>query len=148
MTPQPTESSVLDAIGASLAEWNAHHDADPGNPGWYLPAATDAPDRYTNLTCSADGRVTSYTMNFKPPLTAGEADQILAAELPRDASRNATTGQTNCETRVYASRLLAAALPSSDPDGIVTATLRSFVGSDLSVQVYTILIAATTTSGC
>lgn len=148
MSPVPAPKTGLQAIGASLVEWNARHDADPSNPGWFLPAATDAPDRYTDLTCSADGNVTSYVMNFKPPLMPSEADPALAAELPHDAIRNSTTRGTDCETRMYFSRALATALPSTDPDGIVTATVHSFVGSDLSVQVYRILVATTKTSSC
>ena len=147
-SPLPGSSTGLQAIGSSLVEWNAHHDADSAHPGWYLPAATDAPDRYTDLTCSADGHVTGYVMNFKPPLFPSDADHVLASELPPDAASTSTTRGVSCETRVYTSRELATVLPSKDPDGIVTAVTYSFAGSDGSVQLYRFVLSASIASGC
>ena len=147
-SPVPASSTGLQAIGSSLVEWNAHHDADAAHPGWYLPAATDAPDRYTNLTCSADGHVTGYVMNFKPPLMPSDADPVLTTELPPDAASTSTTRGTSCETRAYTSRMLATALTPKDPDGIVTAVIHSFAGSDGSVQLYRFVLSASIASGC
>lgn len=141
-TPAPAPAGSLRSLGATLADWNAHHDADPDHPGWYLPGATDAPDRYTNLACTADGHVSGYTLNFKPPLTPDVADQAVIAELPADAVRTAASTGTNCAARTYASRSLAAALGSADTDGTATAVLRSITGSDGSLQVYAIALAA------
>lgn len=140
--PPAAAGGTLHGLGATLADWNANHDADPDHPGWYLPGATDAPDRYTNVMCTADGHVTSYLMNFKPPLTPDAADQAVTAELPSDALRTSVTSASNCTVRAFISGALGASLTAADRDGTATAVLRSITGSDGSVQVYSITISA------
>lgn len=136
----------ITALGATLADWNAHHDADPDHPGWYLPAATDAPDRYTKVRCSAGGRVTAYVMTFKPPIQGDTVDAAVRGELPADAAREAVHSGTVCEWRSYMSGRLAAAFGSDDPTGAISVVITSFVGSDGSVQTYNINFAVGSTS--
>jgi hypothetical protein len=107
-----------------------------------MPAATDAPDRYTNLGCAADGYVTSYIMNFKPPLTPDAADQAVIGELPNDAVRTSDASGRNCVSRAYTSRSLGVSLATVDTSGTATAVLHSITGSDGSVQVYSIAMNA------
>lgn len=140
-TPPAAAGGTLRTLGATLADWNANHDADPDHPGWYLPAATDAPDRYTNLVCTVDGHVTSYVMNFKPPLTPDAADHALTAELPGDAVRTSATSTSTCTMRVFTSGALGASL-AADRDGTATAVMSAITGSDGSEQVYSIAISA------
>lgn len=93
-TAQPTTTvaaglAFVTAWGATQAQWNSNHTADPGAPGGYWPRLPDNLDTYTNLRV-VGGRVVGYVLNLAPSVSLADAQSRLANDLPLDS---AVTGQ-------------------------------------------------------
>lgn len=96
-SPPPT----LIGLGATVQDWRAHHGIE-----------------YTDVLTSADGRVTSFTLDMTPRSLAA-AETLARRELPSDATMGATVQSegvegTKCEIVDYTSPTLRTALGSAD----------------------------------
>lgn len=118
-------SDGLTAYGATLSAWNAHHEPDPdGRYGSYGPVQNDGLDRYTNVLCTATGRIDAYAINVVTGLTLVDARAALRRELPADAQQvYDTTIATTCEVIGYRSSTLARVFGPDNPRGLVVGVI-------------------------
>lgn len=108
----PAAASPLTGLGATLAEWNTHHQADPSiqmaynhMPGAY-PGAT-LEDQYQGVTVT-NGVVASYFEQLPPNTTAAQASAIVAMNLPTDqCALNVTANLGVCGGQYFQSASLA-----------------------------------------
>ena len=135
-------TDTLTGFGASSAAWNAHHQADPQRPDFFLPALNDGLDRYTFVLCTRDARVAAYHLNFTPLITLAEARRAFRTELPPDAVLVYDTVGSGCEHIQYRSPALARALGDGDPDGVADATIILPANPQAQAAVGTIFIDA------
>lgn len=123
----------LSELGATQANWNAHHTLDPGStePG-YLPRNLNGLDRFINVTFD-HGRVSGFIMQFDPKTLDEAAAKVIAREeLPPDAglvfeSRKyvgATDIDEQCDQLQYESAAIGA-LVAQDRGGIISIVLWS-----------------------
>ncbi|MFN2568740.1 MAG: hypothetical protein ABR564_03960 [Candidatus Dormibacteria bacterium] len=146
----PTEGSTLDALqafGATIGAWRAHHEADPARIDAYLPPLNDMLDRYGSVACSPAGRVVRYRINFVPQVSLDEARAALAGELSPDAALVYERPGPTCEWRQYRSSTLTTLLGSADPDGVVNVDIGEELQHRGPPTVYAIFLDARTRLG-
>ena len=106
--PPSADVSYLTAYGATVAGFNANHQTDPGRSGGYWPRLPDGRDTYASLQI-AGGRVVGYTLALDPAMSASDARDRLANDLPLDAKVTGDRRLAGCEQLVEDSATLAAA---------------------------------------
>lgn len=124
-TPAPMSTAPgnpnnhLTGIGATTANWNAHHDADPDpklvKNCCYGPLINTDDDKGVDTWAAvqADPIVSLYLRSFPAGTTRDQALSLLTAQdMPSDAKFVNSKIGDGCELFLYSSNLLAAA----DPD--------------------------------
>jgi len=123
VNPNVATGPKLSGLGATLSEWNAHHQrstgqaADATGYGPSIPLKTGSIDEFTALTV-VGGRVTGWKMAFKDGTTIASAEEEVRTQLPADtrqtASRRGTYGHSSdtCEIVSFESEDLAKVLGS------------------------------------
>lgn len=139
-SPSPSVTAnllVLTRFGALVADWKAHHVADPHyaagrayNPDPQLPGYLGS-DRYSGVQVS-NGRVTWYRINLRDPVPLATAQQLALAELPDDARMLWTSRADGCAFTGLRSTALAATLQG---DGYVLVEARR-IGEDSSPETH------------
>ncbi|HEY1823709.1 MAG TPA: hypothetical protein VGG83_27705 [Trebonia sp.] len=90
-----------------------NYNPDPSLP---LYGDYDPTDTYTEVT-ALDGRITDYTIDVHLGATLTQVLAIVAAQLPKDATRHWISHQDGCVQALYASPTVAHMLGSNDPQG-------------------------------
>jgi hypothetical protein len=137
---QVDSDDPLTGFGATLTAWNAHHQVDPTHPDFFVPFLNDGVDRYTQVRCTAAGRIIGSPLNFAPPITLAAGKRALRAELPADAILVYDTVQDGCAHIQYRSAALARALGQADPDGVADAAIILPSNPDQQPAVSTVFI--------
>lgn len=134
--PSPTVSSShtsaaptgLTGFGASLAEWRAHHAANPDDrlsPGCcYGPPVRDPDNGGTNDTWNVptgDDPIDNLEHHFPPGTSEEVALRAVAGDLPADARLVNHVRESDCSTYIYSSAQLDHA---------------TNLGADISVSLY------------
>jgi hypothetical protein len=102
---------TLTGYGATRAAWDQTHQVDnsPGHRDGAYPRLPNNEDTYMLVTFSAD-HVSSYILNFDPPVPASQAIGIaLLNELPDDVVNTADQTHSTCRQLYYTSQTLATA---------------------------------------
>jgi hypothetical protein len=141
-TAQGTSEDPLTGLGATFAAWTAHHQVDPNRADFFLPFLNDGLDRYTQVLCTASGRIVAYHLNFIPPITLAAGRRALRGELPADAIVVYDTVRDGCQHIQYRSAALTRALGQADPDGVADATIILPSNPDQQLAVSTVFIDA------
>ena len=122
-------SSDSEAGGPTLTGYGATRDdflerkrPDPDNPDGccFLPEQDDGSNRYNAVTYDDDDRVISYEMAFGPTIRLSEAENVIAEQLPPDATRVWTIPKRNCKLVQYRSALIRETLAGGPWDILVT----------------------------
>jgi hypothetical protein len=96
---------------ATTAAWAAAHQADPAHPDGYLPKLADGDD---SNVIAGDGRVTTLTHNFDPPLSQPIAIGVIRNQLLPGGLKSVYTLPTpQCYEVIYLSPSLGTLLSSS-----------------------------------
>jgi hypothetical protein len=112
----------LTGYGATREDFAEGKRADPTRPDGccFLPKQNDGTDRYNSVKYDDDDRVVSYSMAFGPAIRIGDAEDVIAGELPRDATRVWTIPKRNCKLVQYRSALIRETLADGPWDVLVT----------------------------
>jgi hypothetical protein len=132
-TTRPVSAGpALNGLGATTAEWDAHHaratTSSPGGPSYgpQIPFAAGEVEQFTAVKIT-DGRIAGWHMAFRDGTSIANVEHQVYAQLPADsrqtASRRATfTGSTDiCEMVAFESATLTKVLGAAD--GTVGVTL-------------------------
>jgi hypothetical protein len=132
---QPPPGAALSELGASVNEWDEHHERDVGSGAraGFLPRNADGRDRF--LTAGLlHKRVSAVILQFDAHAVDEAGAKLVArAELPPDAApvledrKYATSSDVDdqCYYQQYRSRTLAAVFPRDDPTGAVSVVVWS-----------------------
>ena len=117
-----TEGPTLTGYGATRDDFAAGKRPDPARPDGccFLPKQDDGTDRYNSVRYDEDDRVVSYNMAFGPTIRIGDAENVIARELPRDATRVWTIPKRDCKLVQYRSALIRETLADGPWDVLVT----------------------------
>ena len=135
LSPHPASTATprvgytgLTELGATEAQWRAHHTLDPAEGGSsFLPRNRNGLDRFVNVAFDG-GRVYGFIMQFdSKTLDETAAKVIVRAELPPDAkpvfeSRKYLASpdvDDQCDVLQFQSAAIGSLIPS-DRQGIVT----------------------------
>src|SRR6188508_2236934 len=116
------DGPTLTGYGATREDFAEGKRPDPARPGGccFLPKQDDGTDRYNAVTYDDDDRVVAYSMAFGPPIRIGDAENVIARELPRDATRVWTIPKRDCKLVQYRSALIRETLSDGPWDVLVT----------------------------
>lgn len=110
-TPPSTVADQLTAWGATEANWDLNHQADPRihNHTGFWPRLSNGLDTYASVSF-AGGKALRYTENLYPSETASQARYVVHDELPPSAHLISLQHQPGCEELIFSSpKLLAMA---------------------------------------
>lgn len=104
-------STSYGGYAATTAAWAAAHHADPAHPGGYLPKLANGDD---SEVIAGNGRVTTLTRSFDPPLSQQIAISVVRKQLlPGGLHSVYTLPTSRCYEVVYLSPRLGRLLSSS-----------------------------------
>ncbi len=102
-TTAPTLPQVANNFGASAAQWNSDHTADPRAPGNYWPKLGDGRDTYSNLSYSSSGVVIGFTYALYPALPLQLAESLAISLLPSGSTQIQVLPSSSCLEIIYSS---------------------------------------------
>lgn len=122
---------ALSGLGATTAEWTAHHGrattSSPDGPSYgpSIPFASGEVEQFTAVKITS-GRITGWHMAFRDGTSIANVEQQVYAQLPADARQTASrrstfTGSTDiCEMVAFESASLSKVLGTADGTAGVT----------------------------
>jgi hypothetical protein len=149
-TPPPTAAPTtppttavgadLTALGATVAQWDAHHQQDPkAEKGSAFLPHYPVGDAYGAVNVT-DGRIDGYDLGFAEGTPLAGAENLLLQQLPADTKlkgsfmAKTSDGTGSCLILNYQSATLAAVFGANDPSGAASGSLET-INADLSQTV-------------